>query len=135
MSYIDTVLILETGGEDVESEASMGKRYAHLYIYESYCWLYRYPFFWIFFFALSHNWSGSKLFKFCLLDFIFLFIICSHKLSRSLIDCVSVNEDFYVKLLSLFYRKNVRERLIFPVQQRYWITRLSSKLINTKSMR
>lgn len=134
MSYIDTVLILEREGEDVESEAGMGKRMLTCtYMNHTVGCIDIHSF--EFFFVLSHDWNGSKLFRFCLLDFIFLFIICSHKWSRSLIDCVSVNKDFYIKLLSLFYRKNIRERLIFPVQQRYWITRLSSKLINTKSVR
>ena len=82
---------------NVHFEANMGKRYSLYQVHGSYCWLYRYLFFSIFLniFSVFHsrkysikymlfyknqnflNWNDSKLFKFYLLDFVFLFLICS----------------------------------------------------------
>lgn len=43
----------------------------------------------------------------------------------------SINEIFNPKLFSWFYRKNIRKRLIFPVQQRLRFIRLSGKFSKT----
>lgn len=47
------------------------------------------------------------------------------------LNWLSINEIFNTKLFSLFYRKNIRKRLIFPVQQRLRFIRLSGKFSKT----
>lgn len=47
------------------------------------------------------------------------------------LNWLSINETFNTKLFSWFYRKNIRKRLIFPVQQRLQFIRLSGKFSKT----
>lgn len=47
------------------------------------------------------------------------------------LNWLSINEVFNTKLFSWFYRKSIRKRLLFPVQQRLWIIRLSGKFRKT----
>lgn len=47
------------------------------------------------------------------------------------LNWLSINEIFNTKLFSWFYRKNIRKRLIFPVQQRLRFIRLSGKFSKT----